>query len=146
MDPMRFTEREMTVGVEAVARHVHALGRAPWRRRSADEAWDGLGRGQRYPLLAAAGEVVLPVLVALPERPTVGAVPEFSEEEYAAAAAQAQGDRDTGQGARGLGDTVPTHGRQGRRPRVDAAALARVAVESMPPRQDPDALVVPDHL
>lgn len=138
---MRFTEHEMTVAVEAVAREVHATTRPPWRRGSAAEAFDRLDRSQRYHRLAAAGEIVLPVLVALPERPTVGATPRFSAEEFADAAAAGSrevADRRTP----GAWDAMPS--RRRRATVAVAARLARTAVAAMPPRQDPDAPVVPD--
>lgn len=140
---MRFTEHEMTVAVEAAAREVYTATRPPWRRGGAAGAFDQLDRGQRYHRLAAAGEIVLPVLVALPERPTVGAVPLFSAEEYVQAARV--GSREVverrGQGA---WDSLSTRRRHAAV--ALAARLARTAVAAMPPRQDPDALVVPDHL
>lgn len=125
---MRFTEHEMTVAVDAVARHLHAATRPPWRRGSADASYDALDRMRSWRLKVRAGDVVLPVLVALPERPTVGASPEFTAAEYAAAAEQS---------APGTGS---------RRRVAVAVALTRLAVAAMPVRQDPDALVVPDHL
>ena len=139
---MKFTEREMTVGVEAAAKRLHAASRPPWKRGKADDDWRALAPIARYEHKAAAGEMVLPALVALPERPTVGATPEFSDEEYAEAAeagaralveARQQGTWD------GLGD------KQRSRLVQAAAEVARVAVEAMPVRQDPDALVVPDY-
>jgi hypothetical protein len=140
---MRFTEHEMTVGVDAVARRLFAATRPPWRRGDASAAYDALSKAEAYPRKAAAGEIVLPALTALPERPTVGASPEFTTAEYEAAAEA---------GSR----TLLEHRRPGawdamsakRRARLVATAadLTRVAVAAMPVRQDPDALVVPDHL
>ena len=140
---MRFTEHEMTTGVDAVARELFAATRPPWRRGRAEQAYDGLDRGQRYHRLAAAGEIVLPVLVALPERPTVGATPTFSDEEYAEAAAAAI--REVHE-HRSPGGWEALGTRRRRALVAVAARLTRTAVAAMPPRQDPDALVVPDHL
>lgn len=140
---MRFTEREMTIGVEAVARTLYAGTRPPWRRGGADSAWQDLDPSARYHHLAAAGEMVLPALVALPERPTVGATPEFTSQEYAAAA-EVGGRALMEQRKPGSWDRLPER----RRKRVNraTAALTRVAVQAMPFRQDPGALIVPDHL
>jgi hypothetical protein len=140
---MRFTEHEMTVAVDAVARRLFAATRPPWRRGDADSAYDALSRAEAYPRKAAAGEIVLPVLTALPERPTVGVRPEFSASEYDAAAEA--GSRQLVDHRRpGAWDAMPA--RRRRRLVATAAALARVGVGAMPVRQDPDALVVPDHL
>ena len=139
---MKFTERELTVAVEAVAKQMLS-GAKPWRRGKVEEAWERLGIFDRYQRKATAGEVVLPVLVALPERPTVGARPEFSRAEYSAAAEE---------GCRSLVD-AQSPGRWdrlsgGKRKRLVlvAVAMTRLAVEAMPVRQDPDGLTVPDHL
>lgn len=140
---MKFTEREMTVAVDAVGKQLYAATRPPWKRGTVDADWEALTPGQKYQRRAAAGEMVLPALLGLPERPTVGKAPEFTEEEYAAAAEE---------GARQLFD----HREPGSWDRLSArkrsgmvtatAALTRAAVAAMPIRQDPDALVVPDHL
>ncbi|GEP40273.1 hypothetical protein NPS01_39360 [Nocardioides psychrotolerans] len=140
---MRFTEHEMTVAVDTVARRLHAATRPPWRRGDAVAAYDGLERMKKWRLKVTAGEVVLPVLTALPERPTVGAKPEFTEAELTAAAQTAG--RDVMEHRKpGAWDAMPAK----RRDRVLATAveLTRVAVDGMPVRQDPDALIVPDHL
>ncbi|WP_309648286.1 hypothetical protein [Nocardioides sp.] len=140
---MRFTEHEMTVAVDAVARRLHAATRPPWRRGDAGTAYDALERMTKWRLKVRAGEVVLPVLTALPERPTVGARPEFTDTELTEAARSAS--RDVMEHRKpGAWDALPAR----RRGRVLATAveLTRVAVAGMPVRQDPDALVVPDHL
>ncbi len=141
--PVRFTEHEMTVGVDAVARELFAATRPPWKRQSLAADFDALDKARRYHHKAAAGEVVLPVLTALPERPTVGATPVFSDDEWRSAAET--GSREvvdfrTDGGWEALGD------RKRRKLLDGAVALARVAVSAMPPRSDPDALIVPDHL
>ncbi|MDP3968874.1 MAG: hypothetical protein Q8Q02_11385 [Nocardioides sp.] len=128
---MRFTEHELTVAVEAVARRLDATTRAPWSRKKAAERWDGLSKMQRYERLSAAADLVLPVLAALPERPTVGSSPAFSAEEYTAAVEQARGS---------------AAGKRERMAVVVLADLARRGVAAMPVRRDPDAFEVPDHL
>lgn len=127
---MRFTEHELTVAVEAVGRRLDATTRAPWKRKKAEERWEGLSKMQRYERLSAAADLVLPVLAALPERPTVGATPVFSAQEYSAAVEQARGS---------------AAGKRERMAVVVVADLARRAVAAMPVRRDPDALDVPDH-
>lgn len=133
----------MTVAVDTVARELFAATRAPWRRGASDAAWDQLAPIERYNRKAAVGEMVLPVLQGLPERPTVGATPVFTDAEYADAAEAA---------SRALlehrrpdaWEAMPE--RRRRRLVRSTAALARRAVAAMPVRQDPDNLIVPDHL
>ena len=140
---MKFTEREMTAGVDGVARHLFAATRPPWRRGKADAAWEALAPIEKYDRRSAAGEIVLPVLQALPERPTVGAPPAFSDEEYADAAQTASRAL---MEHRSPGSWSAMPERQRRRLVSAAAALTRIAVTAMPLRQDPDDLTVPDHL
>ncbi|GAA1913073.1 hypothetical protein GCM10009737_13130 [Nocardioides lentus] len=130
---MKFTEREMTVAVKAVAQQL-MLATRPLGRGSVDARWDRLAPIERYEKLSAAGDLVLPVLLALPERPTVGATPAFTAEEYDAAA---------GEAADARGEQTP---KARKRLVAVTARLARAAVAAMPVRQDPDALIVPDHL
>jgi hypothetical protein len=139
---MRFTEREMTVGVKAVAQQL-MVATKPFGRGSVDERWERLSPMQRYEKLAAAGELVLPVLVALPDRPTVGASPQFTTAEWETAATEAQRSA-AEQRAPGSWDSLSDRKRRGAVAVV--VRLGRVAVEAMPIRQDPDAIVVPDHL
>lgn len=140
---MRFSEREMTVAVEAVARRLLGVTRPPWRRGSAEDAWDALAPIDRYNRKAAAGEMVLPALQALPERATVGSRPVFDDAEYAHAAEEATRAL-LEHRAPGAWDSLPE--RRRRRLVRTTAALTRTAVEAMPVREDPDAPVVPDHL
>lgn len=141
---MKFTEREMTVAVEAVARQSFDALPKLLRRRAGAASWDELGKGARYPHLAAAGDLVLPGLTGLPERPTVGEAPVFSAEEYAEAAQTALRSRATSADGPDAWERLPE---RRRRRAVDAAAdVLRAAVAAMPVRQDPDALIVPDHL
>lgn len=139
---MRFTEREMTVGVDAVARYLFAATRAPWRRGDADAAWEALPRIEKYNRRATAGEMVLPALQALPERPTVGAPPEFNDAEYTEAAEVASRAL-VEQRSPDAWSQMPQ--RQRKRLVSTTAALTRTAVMAMPLRQDPDDLTVPDH-
>lgn len=142
---MEFTEREMTSAVDAIARRLFAA-RTPWRRRGSEAACEGLAPIEKYNQRAAVGEMVLPALQALPERPTVGHHPVFSADEYARAAETATRTV-LEHRSPGAWDELPDR----RRKRLvrSTAALTETAVKAMPVRQDPDdpkGLVVPDHL
>jgi hypothetical protein len=131
---MRFTERELTAALAGAAKSVLAAQDREVRkgRRTADEAWESLGRYQRFQLLDGLGGQVLPVLVSLPDvEVEPGTRPTFTDAQVVAAVEERLGD------VRGL-----------RRKALLAArvVLVRTALASVPPRQDPDALVVPDHL
>lgn len=140
---VRFTERELTVAVDAVARQLFGATRPPWRRGGVDEAWESLPTIEKYNRRAGVGEVVLPALQQLPERPTVGATPEFTAEEYAAAAEAAS--RALVE-AREPGGWDKTPERKRKVLARTAEAFTRSAIQAMPVRQDPDDLTVPDHL
>lgn len=133
----------MTVAVDAVARRLFAATRPPWRRGGADAAWESLAQIERYNRKAAVGEMVLPVLQALPERPTVGAAPVFTDDEYDEAAEAANRAR-LEHRTPGAWSKMPA--RRRRRLVTSTATLTRSAVMAMPVRQDPDDLIVPDHL
>lgn len=133
----------MTAGVDAVARHLFAATRPPWRRGKADAAWQALAPIEKYNRRSAVGEIVLPVLQALPERPTVGAPPAFSDGEYAEAA-EAASRALVEHRKPGTWSTMPERRRKGMV--RTTAALTRRAVTAMPVRQDPEDLTVPDHL
>lgn len=140
---MRFTEPELTAAIDGVARQMFAATRPPWRRGGAEAAWESLAPFQKYQRRAAVGEVVLPALQALPERPTVGEHPHFADEEYddaAEAASRALMEHRSP----GAWDAMPE--RRRRRLVRSAAGLTRTAVAQMPVRRDPDDLRVPDHL
>ncbi|MEE3128169.1 MAG: hypothetical protein VX494_13255 [Actinomycetota bacterium] len=129
---MRFTEHEMTRAMEAAAKSVLALRRAN-RRRDVDVVWSEMTRYQRYQLLDSLGDQVLPVLVALPDvEVAAGSRPTFTDEQVTAA----------------VQESMATDGGRLRRAVLLRArvALVQAALAGVPPRQDPDALVVPDHL
>lgn len=130
---MRFTEHELTRAMEAAAKTVLAARRVN-RKREVEQVWEGLTRYQRYQLLDSLGDQVLPVLVALPDvEVATGTRPTFTD-------AQVE------QVVRERLDASP--GGRLRRAVVLKArvALVQAALAGVPPRQDPDALVVPDHL
>ncbi len=132
---MRFTEHELTAALTGAAKTVLAAQRKDVRRgkRDIDAVWDEMSRFQRFQLLDSLGGQVLPVMVALPDvEVEVGTRPAFTDEQVTAA-------------VEGLvGEDV---GRL-KRPVVVKArvALVQAALAHVPPRSDPDALIVPDHL
>jgi hypothetical protein len=132
---MRFTERELTVALEGAAKTVLAAQDKDVRkkRRTADDAWAALGRFQRFQLLDGLGDQLLPVLVALPDVDVApGTKPTFTDAQVRATVEARLGEQ-----AKGIKGRV----------RVEASmALTKLALAALPPRADPDALIVPDHL
>ena len=132
---MRFTERELTAALEGAAKTVLATQDKEVRkgRRTADDAWASLTRYQRYQMLAGLGDQLLGVLVALPDvEVEVGTRPSFTEEQIVRTVQEQAGEE-----TRGLRGKVLLKAR---------VALVQLALSHVPPRADPDALVVPDHL
>jgi hypothetical protein len=131
---MQFTERELTVALEGAAKSMLAVQDKTVRKgaRSVDDAWAGLSKYQRFVLLDGLGDQLLPALVGLPdvEVPT-GTRPTFTDAQIREAVEERLGD------VRGLKRKVLLQARM---------TLLRVALEAIPPRADPDALIVPDHL
>lgn len=131
---MRFTERELTVALEGAAKSVLAVQDKDVRkgRRTADDAWAALTRYQRYQMLAGLGDQLLGVLVALPDvEVEIGTRPAFTEAQISQTVQEQAGEE-----MRGLRGKVLLKGR---------VALVQLALSHVPPRADPDALVVPDH-
>jgi hypothetical protein len=131
---VRFTERELTVALEGAAKSMLAVQDKSVRKkqRTADDAWAALTRYQRFQLLDGLGDQLLPVLVSLPDVDVApGTRPTFTDAQIAAAVEERLGD------VRGIKRRVLLAGR---------VALVKIALETVPPRADPDALVVPDHL
>jgi len=124
---MRFTERELTVAVDRLAEEAFAASLPRRKRKDADAEWQALTPIQKYGVRSTVADFAIPVLLALPDRPTVGAIPQFSDEEWTEAAQAAFAEADDAH-------------------RMTAIAMARTAVEVMPIRQDPDAIVIPDYL
>lgn len=132
---MRFTEHELTAALTGAAKTVLASQRRDVRRgkRDVDDAWEEMDRYQRFKILDALGGQLLPVLVALPDVTVEpGTRPAFTDEQVTTAVESLTPDD-----AKGLRRKV------GIRARV---ALVKIALSHVPPRIDPDALVVPDHL
>ena len=131
---MRFTERELTVALEGAAKGMLAVQDKSVRKRqrTVDEAWAALSRYQRFQLLDGLGDQVLPVLVSLPDvEVAVGTRPTFTHAQIAAAVEERLG------AVKGLKRKVLVQAR---------VALVNMALEAIPPRADPDALIVTDHL
>ena len=131
---MRFTEHELTAALTGAAKGVLAVQDRSVRkgRRSVDEAWAALAPYARFKLLDGLGDQLLPVLVALPDVDVeAGTRPSFSDEQVLAAVEERMG------GRKGVRRAVLVKAR---------VALVKEALSHVPPRQDPDALVVPDHL
>ena len=129
---MRFTEHELTVAVTAAAKIV-AAGKV--RRRAKDDStWDAMSKLDRYHGLEAVGSQVLPVLLALPDiEVAAGTRPTFTAAQVFAAVEETLGETGVGR----LRQKVTVAAR---------VALVRTALAELPVRQDPDALIVPDHL
>ena len=131
---MRFTEQEMTVGLTACAKAVVAAQRRGRRKREdVDQMWEQMSRFERFSALDQLGSQVLPVLVALPDVDVEpGTRPTFTDAQITEAVEARLGE----EGGR-LKRAVALKAR---------VELVRIALAAMPPRQDPDALIVPDHL
>jgi hypothetical protein len=132
---MRFTEHEMTVALTAAAQTVVAAGRKDVRAKKTtpEEVWTALTPHERFRVLDGLGDQILPVLAALPDREVeAGSRPTFTRAQVVTAVEQQAGDE----------------GGWLRRKAAVAArvALVRTALAHLPPRQDPDALVMPDIL
>lgn len=125
---MRFTEREMTEGLTGAAKLVAARGKAD----KADEAWERLSRYQRWQLLDSLGDQVLAVLVALPDVDVeIGTRPTFTDAQITEA----------------VEGSLADVGRLQRRVQLAArVALVKTVLQHVPPRADPDAIIIPDHL
>lgn len=133
---MRFTEHEMTAALTGAAKATLAAQRKDVRKGKVDveDAWEQLGRLERFKLLDALGSQVLPVMVALPdvEVPT-GTRPAFTDTQITQAVEEQLGEA--------------AGGRVRRKVLLAArVALVRTALAHVPPRSDPDTLTVPDHL
>jgi hypothetical protein len=124
---MRFTEDELTVGLTAAAKTVLAGRKLRRRGADPDAAWEALDRYQRFKLLDAVGDQVLPVLVALPDVEVApGTRPTYSARQVEEVVAGLVGDE---------------HGKLRRAVAVRArTALVMTALAHVPPRLDTDAL------
>ncbi len=132
---MRFTEHELTAALTGAAKVMLAAQRKDVRRGKVDvdTVWDEMDRYQRFQLLDQLGSQILPVLVALPDvEVEAGTRPTFTDEQISETVEARLGEEG---------------GRLKRKVLLAArVALVRTALEHLPPRSDPDGLIVPDHL
>ncbi len=132
---MRFTEHELTVALAGAAKYLLALQDKEVRRgrRSVDEVWESMDRYARFTVLDGLSDQVLPALIALPDAEfEPGAPLTWTDAEIRTAVEER------------LGDVIGMLKRSATiRIRTE---LVRAALDALPPRQDPDALIVPDHL
>jgi hypothetical protein len=132
---VRFTEHELTSALTGAAKSLLAHRDKDVRRGRVDidTVWEGLGRYERFQILDRLGSELLPVLVALPDiEVPPGARPSYSDREVATTVESLLGEKE---------------GRLRRAVLVKArTALTQTALSYVPPRQDPDVLVVPDGL
>jgi len=131
---MRFTEHELTAALTGTAKSVLGAQDRSVRKgqRTEEEAWAALDRFARFQMLDGIGDQILAALVALPDvEVEPGTRPTFTDEQVVAA----------------VEATLSETGRVRRAALLKArTALVHLALEHLPPRQDPDALIVPDHL
>ncbi len=126
---MRFTEHELTAALTGAAKQVLASDRKR-RRKGVDieTAWAEMDRYARFQVLDALGDQVLPVLVALPDVDVEpGTRPSYDDKVVAEVVEGLVGE---------------DKGRLRRAVEVKArTALVQLALASVPPRLDPDALL-----
>ena len=127
---MQFSEHEMTVAVDAVARELFLSRKLPWRRKKGAAEWAALPAFTRYQHKAAAGEMILPTLAALPEASDRGARSFSMKQVTQAAEAGARGLAE--QRTPGSWDALAPKKRQ-RLVRL-TALLTQRALSAMPPR------------
>ncbi|WP_436699438.1 hypothetical protein [Nocardioides sp. BYT-33-1] len=126
---MRFTEHELTAALAGAAKVVLAADRRHRKRGvDIDTAWDQMDRYQRFKVLDALGDQVLPVLVALPD---VDVAP-GTRATYDDAVVAGVVDGLVGQRRGRLRRAVEVKAR---------TALVQAALAAIPPRLDPDALL-----
>lgn len=127
---MRFTEHELTAALTGAAKAVVTAQRKDVRKGTVDidTAWEAMSRLERFQVLDALGDQILPVLVALPDvEVAAGTRPSFTDEQVSETVAAA------------IGDDV---GRLRRAVLLKArAALVQTALAHVPRRLDPDALL-----
>ena len=132
---MRLTEPEMTAAIQGAAKTVLATQDKEVRkgRRDPEDAWQAMTKYQRYVAIDGVGSQVLPVLIALPDvEVAVGERASFTDAEIMSAVQETAGEE-----VRGLRGKVVLASR---------VALVKLALSHLPPKADPDAFVVPDHL
>ncbi len=128
---MRFSEHELTAALHGAAKSVLRAQRTVRRGADVDEVWESMDRMARFRILDGLGSQVLPVLVALPDVEVApGTRPTYDDAVVAEVVAAQLGES----GGR-LKRAVLLKGR---------VALVQIALSSVPPRLDPDALLHAD--
>jgi hypothetical protein len=130
---MRFTEHELTAALTGAAKSVVAARRKDVRKGvvDIDTAWEAMDRMERFRVLDALGDQVLPALVALPDVEVApGTRPSYSDRQVTETVAGLVGD-DVGKLRRAVLVKART-------------ALVQTALAHVPPRLDPDALIQAD--
>lgn len=128
---MQFSEHQMTVAVDTIAKELFLARGMPWRRRKRAAAWETLDPFARYQHRAAAGEMILPTLAALPDAQAQGERATFTMPQLLEAAES---------GARALADQRAAGSWEAmsekKRSRVVrlTAMLTHRALKAMPPR------------
>lgn len=132
---MRFTEHELTAALTGAAKTVLAAQRRDVRkgRLDIDSVWEKMDRYQRFKVLDALGGQLLPVLTRLPDLDVApGSRATYTDAQITEVVEEQLGE---------------SGGRLRRKVFVASrVALVRTALSHMPPRSDPDALTIPDHL
>jgi hypothetical protein len=130
---MRFTEHELTTALTGTAKQLLAAQRKDVRKgwTDIDAVWDEMARYERFKILDALGNQLLPVLVALPDVEVApGTRPTFTDQQIMAAVEQC-----LGEGGGRLRRKVAVTSR---------LAVVRMALQQVPPRGGPDTGVAPD--
>ncbi|WP_182376467.1 hypothetical protein [Nocardioides sp. WS12] len=126
---MRFTEHELTVALTGAAKTVVAANRKVRKGgKDIDTVWNEMDRHQRYKVLDALGDQILPVLVALPDvEVEPGTRPSYTNSQVTETITGLVGD-ELGKLRRAVVIKART-------------SLVQTALASVPPRLDPDALI-----
>lgn len=129
---MRFSEHELTAALHGVAKSLLRAQRKVRRGEDVEQVWEAMSRVERFKILDGLGGQILPVLVALPDvEVAVGSRPTYDNAVVAEVVAAQLGEQSGGR----LKRAVLTKGR---------VALVQIALASVPPRRDPDALLHAD--
>jgi len=127
---MRSPEHELTAALNGAAKSVVAAQRKDIRKGKVDieTAWASMSRYERFQVLDALGDQVLPALVALPDVDVAaGSRPTYTDAQVTEVVAGLVGE---------------SGGRVRRAVLVKArTALVQIALAHVPPRLDPDALL-----
>ena len=129
---MRFTEHELTAALTGAAKSVLASRKEVRKRgHDIDTAWEAMSRYERFQMLDALGDQILPVLVALPDVDVApGTRASYSSKQVSEVVAGLVED-DLSR----LRRVVVVKAR---------TALVQAALAHVPPRIDPEALGIPD--